>query len=65
MFHLISKLYEKTCVIMTTNLEPSEWVSVFGDAKMITVLHDRVTHHYSIIETKIDSIYLKKANKRL
>ena len=50
---------------MTTNLEPSEWVSVFGDAKMITVLHDRVTHHYSIIETKIDSIYLKKANKRL
>jgi len=49
LFQFISQRYEQSSLIITSNLEFSRWVDVFGDPALTTALLDRLTHHSHIL----------------
>ena len=49
LFQVVSECYEQKSLIITSNLEFSQWNTVFGDSKLTAALIDRLIHHSHIV----------------
>lgn len=64
LFDVISAAYERTSVIVTTNLPFEQWTDVLGSQRLTGAVLDRLTHHCHILEASGDSYRLKDARRR-
>jgi len=64
LFGFFSKCYERTSVIVTSNLPFSQWPQVFGDERLTGALLDRLTHRVHVIEMKGESYRLGSGRRR-
>lgn len=64
LFDVISTAYERTSVIVTTNLPFENWTEVLGSERLTGATLDRLTHRCHIIECNGESYRLKDARKR-
>lgn len=63
-FQLISEWYEQKSLIITSNLEFSQWNRIFGDSRLTAALVDRVIHHAHILNFTGDSFRITHALSR-
>jgi DNA replication protein DnaC len=64
LFDVISAAYERTSIIVTTNLPFEQWTEVLGSQRLTGAVLDRLTHHCHILEATGESYRLKDARKR-
>ena len=64
LFDIVSSTYERTSIIVTTNLPFENWTEVLGSERLTGAVLDRLTHRCHIIETKGESYRLKDARRR-
>jgi DNA replication protein DnaC len=65
LFQFCAHRYERRAVAITTNLEFSRWVEVFGDPNLTTALLDRVTHRAKILVFNGESYRFKESQRHL
>jgi len=61
LFQIFSERYLKGSLLITTNLEFSRWLEVFGDERLTGALLDRLTHHCHVLEFNGDSYRFKES----
>ena len=62
-FNIISKLYERNSIIITSNRAFESWAEVLGDEIMTTALLDRILHQAHIFASSGEAYKIKKTNK--
>ena len=65
LFEVVSRAYERTSLIVTTNLPFENWTEVLGNERLTGALLDRLTHRIHIIEANGESYRLREAKSRL
>ena len=60
LFTFCSELYERTAMIITTNLQFANWIQLFGDERLTAALLDRLTHHAHIVELAGESFRFRQ-----
>lgn len=65
LFEVVSRAYERTSLIVTTNLPFESWTEVMGNERMTGALLDRLTHRIHILEANGESYRLRESKRRL
>ena len=65
LFDVVSRTYERTSLIVTTNLPFEQWTEVMGSERLTGALLDRLTHHIHILEANGESYRLRQSKHRV
>ena len=65
LFEVVSRAYERTSLLVTTNLPFENWTEVLGNERLTGALLDRLTHRIHIIEANGQSFRLRESKRRM